>query len=130
MKVTGGLRKRWIINTVGVVCILGFICVLAVCMLFSAYYYSSMESDLYYRAQTTTDFFADYTSQNYKDYYQSCINYAKNFSEKNSLELQFINTEGAVVASSYGIWPGDAPETSDISEAIQERKISKFNMFR
>ena len=126
MKVNGGLRKRWIINTVGVVCILGLICVLVVTTLFSAYYYSSMESDLFYRAQTTTDFFADYTSQNYKDYYQSCINYAKNFSGKNSLELQFINTEGTVVASSYGIWPGEVPETSDITDAIRDRKISKF----
>ena len=126
MRVTGGLRKRWIINTVGVVYILGLICVFAVTVLFSAYYYSTMESDLFYRAQTTTDFFADYTSQNYKDYYQSCINYAKNYSGKNSLELQFINTEGTVVASSYGIWPGDAPETSDITSAIQDRKISKF----
>jgi len=126
MKLNGGLRKRWIINTLGVVCILGLICVLAVTMLFSAYYYSSMESDLFYRAQTTTDFFADYTSQNYKDFYQSCINYAKNYSDKNSLELQFINTEGTVVASSYGIWPGEASETSDITDAIADRKISKF----
>ena len=126
MKLNGGLRKRWIINTLGVVCILGLICVLAVTMLFSAYYYSSMESDLFYRAQTTTDFFAYYTSQNYKDFYQSCINYAKNYSDKNSLELQFINTEGTVVASSYGIWPGEASETSDITDAIADRKISKF----
>jgi len=121
-----GLRKRWIINTVGVVCALGLICALVVTIVFSAYYYSSMESDLYYRAKTTTDFFAEYTSQNYKDYYQSCINYTKSYTGKNSLELQFVNTDGEIIASSYGIWPGESPGTSDISDAIKTKVISKY----
>lgn len=126
MKRTGGLRKRWLMNTVCVVCALGLICALVITIVFSAYYYSSMESDLYYRARTTTDFFAEYTSQNYKDYYQSCINYTKSYTGKNSLELQFINTEGSIIASSYGIWPGESPRTSDIRDAISTKKISKF----
>ncbi len=126
MKRTGGLRKRWIINTVGVVCALGLICVLVITIVFSAYYYSNMESDLYYRAQTTTDFFAEYTSQNYKDYYQSCINYTKSYTGKNSLELQFINKDGDIIASSYGIWPGESPGTSDIRDAIASKQIKKF----
>ena len=74
MKKVSGLKKRWLMNTVGVVCALGVICVIIVTFAFAAYYYSSMESDLRYRAQTTTDFFADYLNQNYKEYYQSCIN--------------------------------------------------------
>jgi len=127
MKLTGGLRRRWLINTVGVVSLLGLICVLIVTAMFSAYYYSSMESDLFYRARTTTDFFADYTSQNYKDFYQSCINYTKSYSGKDSLELQFINAEGRIVASSYGNWPGESPTTTDIRDAIETRKISPFN---
>ena len=99
-----GLRRRWLINTVGIVCILGLVCVLAITAVFANYYYSAMESDMRYRARTTTEFFADYLNQNYKEYYQSCITYAQTFEDKNAMELQFINAQGRLVASSYGNW--------------------------
>ena len=121
-----GLRKRWLINTVGVVCALGMVCVLAVTVAFAAYYQSAMESDMRYRARTTTEFFADYLNQSYNEYYQSCITYAQTFEDKNNLELQFINAQGKIVASSYGSWAGPSPTTSDISSAISERAIEKF----
>lgn len=127
MKKIGGLRKRWLLNTAGVVFALGMVCVIAITLVFSAYYYSGMESDMYYRAQTTTDFFADYINQNYKEYYQSCINYANNFEQKNNIELQFIDARGRLVASSYGTWAGSAPTTSDITDAFHDRVISHYN---
>ena len=126
MKKISGLRKRWLLNTVGILCALGLVCVLIVTMVFSAYYYSGMTSDLKYRAQTTTAFFAEYINQSYKEYYQSCVDYAKSFEHKNKIELQFINTHGQIVASSYGSWPGPAPTTSDIQTAINTRSIEPF----
>ena len=121
-----GLRRRWIINTVGVVCILGLVCVLAVTAVFAAYYYSSVEADMRNRARTTTEFFADYSNQSYNRYYQSCITYAQTFEGRNNIELQFINTKGQIVASSYGKWAGQSPTTSDISEAIARRDIVSY----
>ncbi len=126
MKKVSGLKKRWLMNTVGVVCTLGLVCVLVVTFAFSAYYYSAMESDMRYRARTTTDFFADYLSQSYKDYYQSCINYAKSFEYKDRLELQFIDAQGRIVATSYGTWVGETPTTNDIQDALTTRVIGKF----
>ena len=126
MKKLGGLQKRWIFNTVGLVFILGLICVLAVTIAFSAYYYSGMESDLHYRAKTTTDFFSDYINQDYKGFYQSCINYANNFEDRNSLELQFIDTKGRLVASSYGNWAIDPPTTPEIQQAVSSRGIRTY----
>ena len=64
----GGLRKRWLLNTASVVIALGLVCVLAVTASFSSYYYSNMESDLTYRARTTTEFFAEYIDQTYKEF--------------------------------------------------------------
>ena len=81
MRKIGGLRKRWLLNTVGVVCILGILCVLAVTASFSAYYYSNVDSDLRKKAEETADFFADYLNQNYNEYYQSCITYAQTFED-------------------------------------------------
>ena len=113
-------------NTVRIMCAIGIVCVFAVCAVFTAYYYTSMESDLRYRARTTTDFFADYINQSYNEYYQSCITYAKTFDDRNSLELQFINAQGQIVASSYGQWSGRSPETSDITDAVTTRGPAKY----
>ena len=115
------MRRRWLLSTVRVMCAIGIVCAFAVTAAFAAYYYTSMESDMRYRARTTTDFFADYINQNYNEYYQSCITYAQTFDDRNSLELQFINVQGQIVASSYGQWTGRSPETSDISDAITTR---------
>lgn len=117
----GGLRKRWLLNTASVVFALGLVCVLAVTASFAAYYYATMEADLTYRARTTTDFFADYVDQTYNEYYQSCITYAQTFEDKDTLELQFINKQGDLVASSYGQWAGKSPDTPEIEKAVSSR---------
>lgn len=117
----GGLRKRWLLNTVSVVFALGLVFVMAVTAAFAAYYYSAMESDLKNRARTTTDFFANYVDQTYNEFYQSCITYAQTFVDKDALELQFINSQGDLVASSFGQWAGQSPDTPEIQEAVSTR---------
>ena len=123
---SGGLRRRWLINTAGVVFLLGLVCVMAVTASFAAYYYSNMQSDMEDRAETTTEFFANYLDQNYNAFYQSCITYAQTFEDRNILELQFINTGGDLVASSYGPWAGQAPSTPEIQEAVSKRGAIPF----
>ena len=122
-----GLRRRWLINTVGVVCSLGLVCVLIVTAVFAAYYNSAMESDMRYRAKTTAEFFAEYLNQSYTDYYQSCIAYAQSFADKDNLELQFIDANGRIVTSSYGSWAGRSPTTPEIADAISSRGPQKYN---
>lgn len=126
MKKSGSLRRRWILNTVGVVCALGLACVLAITVVFSAYYYSAMKSDMRYRAENTTNFFTGYINQNYQDYYQSCINYAKSFENRDTLELQFIDVSGQIVATSYGSWAGNPPNTPEIQAAVAKRGIEDY----
>ena len=123
---SGGLRRRWLINTAGVVFLLGLVCVMAVTASFAAYYYSNMQSDMEDRAETTTKFFANYLDQNYNSFYQSCITYAQTFEDRNILELQFINNQGDLVASSYGPWAGQAPNTPEIQEAVSKRGAIPF----
>ena len=122
----GGLQKRWLLNTASVVFTLGLVCVLAVTASFSMYYFSNMESDLKYRARTTTDFFADYIDQTYHEFYQSCITYAQTFEDKDNLELQFINKQGELVASSYGAWAGESPQTPEIEKAVASRYPERY----
>ncbi len=122
----GGLQKRWLLNTASVVFALGLVCVLAVTASFSAYYFSNMESDLKYRARSTSDFFADYIDQTYNEFYQSCITYAQTFEGKDTLELQFINNQGELVASSYGAWAGQSPKTPEIEQAVASRYPEQY----
>ena len=124
MKKVSGLRKRWLLNTVGVIFALGMVCVLAVTASFAAYYYSNMQSDMRFRAKTTSEFFEDYIDLNYNEFYQSCMTYARTFEDRNELELQFINKQGRIVASSYGNWVGLPPATSDIQDAVSTRGVS------
>ena len=121
-----GLRKRWIINTLCVVCVLGLLCVVLVTAAFADHYYSTMKSDLHYRAKNATGFFAEYQNQNYNEFYQSCITYARTFADKNNIELQFINRNGSVVVSSYDNWTSVSPTTPEIQQAIETRGVRTF----
>ena len=122
----GGLQKRWLINTVAVVFALGMLCVIAVTAVFSAYYHTGVQSDMRYRAESTTDFISDHSDLDYGEYYRTCIQYAKTFEDKNNLELQFIDINGRMVASSYGSWVGQAPTTLDIRSAMDSRGAQVF----
>ena len=126
MRKVSGLQRRWLQNTITVVCALGIACVLAVTASFAAYYYNNLESDMHRRASESTEFFAEYLNQNYNEYYQSCITYAQTFEERNHLELQFINAQGRLVVTSYGHWAGPSPATSDIAKAINNQTIEPY----
>ncbi len=126
MRKHSSLRGRWFSNTMTVICLMGLVCVLAISGTFAFYYYSTMRSDLYARARQTSQFFSGYIGQNDEDYYRSCITYAQTFEMSNRLELQFINADGLLVASSYGNWAGNSPTTSDITEAMESLQIRHF----
>ena len=126
VKKAGSLRKRWILNTVCVVLSLGIVCVLAITASYAAYYYSNMQSDLENRAKTTTEFFADYMDQDYSEFYQSCIAYTQSYEKRNTIELQFINRNGNIIASSYGLWAVEPPTTPEIQIAIDTRDAEPY----
>lgn len=121
-----GLRKRWTANTVGVVLALGLVCVAAVTASYAAYYYSNMQADLTRRAQSSTSFFSGGSHQDYGDYYQACITYARTYEAKDVIELQFIDRTGELVATSYGLWGSESPVTPEIARALVSRGCESF----
>ena len=62
MRNVAGLRKRWLMNTLSILFALGLVCALAVTAVFALYHYSGLESDMRFRAKTTTSLFSDYIS--------------------------------------------------------------------
>ena len=121
-----GLRRRWMANTVGVIVSLGLVCAAAVTASYAAYYYSNMQADLKHRAQSSTDFFSGTSHQDYSEYYQACITYARTYESKDIIELQFIDNTCKLVASSYGMWGNESPETPDIAQALSSRGCEPF----
>ena len=125
-KKLAGLEKRWFLNNVSYMITLAVVCVATITISISVYYYSNIRSSLENKAKTTTDFFGNYISQSYNEYYQSCIKFAQTFEDKDNLELQFISTSGKIVASSYGQWAGQPPQTGDVADAIATQEIAHF----
>lgn len=126
LKKITGLQKRWLINNVSIMIVLVILAVLVFSISIGVYYYSNVSSGLQAKAKTTTDFFGNYISQSYNDYFQSCTKFAQSFEESDVLELQFISVSGKVVASSYGPWTGHIEKTGDILQAMENREIAVF----
>ena len=89
-----GLQRRWLVNTFSVIVALGLVCVSAVTASYAAYYYSNMQADLRHRAQSATSFFSDNSYQDFSEYYQACITYARSYESRDVIELQFIDRSG------------------------------------
>lgn len=121
-----GLQGRWLRNTLSIVLALVLLCVTALSVTVAAYYYSNMQAGMEAKARASTSFFETYIGKSYNEYYRSCAKFAQTFEAKDIMELQFINTNYRVVASSYGQLSAKAAVTSDITEAIETKKISSF----
>ena len=104
-----GLRKRWLLNSVGpVIAILMLIAVL-VEVGFTSMYYSSARATLEAKASAGADYFNTYSMSNYSDYYRSATLYAAYFEDADRVELQFLNRYGRVEASTTGLQAGTSP---------------------
>ena len=122
----GGLRRRWLINTIGVIFALGLVCVSAVTASYAAYYYGNMQYDLEKRAVSSTSYFAENTKQDYEDFYRACILYARTYEARDRIEVQFIDSSGELIATSYGRWGDESPTTPEITEAMSTRWCKPF----
>lgn len=121
-----GLRKRWLVNSLGPV----FAVVLLVAGVFCAgianYYYNMMLDGLKTRATHASDYFMTFAMSSYSEFSQYATSYAAEFAEKDNLELQFISKQGQVEVSSSGLTAGLSPRTPDIIDALQEGVVSHY----
>ncbi len=126
MKRTKGLQGRWLRNTLSIVLAIVLVSVTALSVTVAAYYYSNMRAGMESKARASTSFFETYIGQSYNEYYSSCAKFTQTFESKDVMELQFINTNYRIVASSYSRLSAKAAVTSDVTEAIETRQISSF----
>lgn len=119
-----GIKGRWMVNGIAAVFLVVTVGIVAFSLSIYNYYYSSARTGLENKAQTATEFFTTYVSKSYLEYYQSAYRYTESFEDKDSIELQFVNSKGRVEVSSYDISAGSSPGTPDISNALSTGDIS------
>ena len=113
-------------NTIGVVLSVGALCVAAITALYGLSCYTSIRSDMEDRARSAQAFFSDVTVQSYDAYLDSCSLYVRTFEERDDITLQFINSEGALLAVSSTGDSVDSFHTPEIREAISVRDVSTY----
>ena len=120
------LRRRWVMQTLWFLLVVGLVCVVAVTAVYGVFSYSALRKDMNDRAQSTFDFFGDHVAQTFEDYYQTCIDYATTFRDRDDITLQFIDAEGKLAASSQGMQAKQSLHTPEIKEAVSVRDICDY----
>ena len=127
--VARGLRSRWMINSVGVVLGIVTIIVIFIAIALSNYYYNSMQMGLESKVNTASEFFSSYANSE-SQYLEMANSYVKEFTEKDHLELQFIDTRRQrVVFSSMSIYGLNAMAqeiTPDVEMAIENQSTGRW----
>lgn len=121
-----GIKQKWMFNCMLVTIIAVIVSVAAFSVSKANYYYSGIRSGMESKAKTATDFFANYVTRTYGEYYQSAYKYTDLFDGRDRMELQFINTQGRIVVSTYGLTAGTSPATEDITAAIETKSLKSW----
>ena len=123
---TRGLRQRWLRGTMVIVLMAVIVATCLFSIVIHNYYYSTMRTGLEAKAKTATDFFANYVGRSYAEYYNSAFRYTESFKESDRIELQFLNSDGSIMISSFTITSGTHPNTPDVKKAFETQQISSW----
>ena len=110
-----GIRRRWLINSVGVVLLVLAMALGTFAAAMWSYYYTTTMNDLERQAEDRARGFASYTRSQFWSNAQSAV---QEFDNKTKLELQFLDVTGAVQYSSNDLAAGTMPDTPDIQSAL------------
>lgn len=111
-----GIRRRWLLNSVGVVALILALALGTFGASLYNYYYNDTRDDLMRKASSTANGFRLYTYADYRTAAQQTVN---NYEEKSRLELQFLDPSGAVLYSGNDLTAGSTPGTPDIQGALE-----------
>ncbi len=113
-----GIRKRWLLNNIGVVLLILLLALGSLSAVLWSYYYRSTTDDLARKASSAASGFKRYTRTEYRAAAQQTVS---NYEEKSCLELQFLDLSGAVTYSGNALTSGSTPGTPDIQIALEKQ---------
>ena len=118
-----GIRRRWLLNSVGIVALIIILAVSAFTASLVNYYYTETANSLERKATSTANGFRLYTRSDYRTAAQQTVN---NYEDKSRLELQFLDTGGAVLYSGNDLTAGSTPNTPDIQDAMESKSAESW----
>ncbi len=118
-----GIRRRWLLNSVGIVALIIVLAVSAFAVSLVNYYYTETADSLERKASSTANGFRLYTRSDYRTAAQQTVN---SYEDKSRLELQFLDTSGAVLYSGNDLTAGSTPNTPDIQTAMESKSAASW----
>ena len=118
------IRHRWMVNSITLVVLVVVVAVAAFTIAMTNYYYSTMRSGMANSVEYLANWFSDYDSAS--TYLSNARSTAAEFTEKDRIELQFLNSYGKVQVSTSDLTVGTAPATDDIARAIEMRTMQTW----
>lgn len=118
----GGLRGRWLMNSLSFVVVILAAVVIAVSMGVSSYYYNTLHDMLSYRLNAlTTNFYNSGWMNSLETYYYGMEKTIGDFDTdmRDKIELQFLSEQGTIIKSSSGLNDGTLAATGDVDRAFR-----------
>ena len=114
------LRWRWLFNTLAATFVVVALAMTAFSLAMYSYYTSTILATLESKAQTAAGMFRNYTELNY---WATARQFINQFEEKNSIEVQILNSSGRILMSSAMSISGASVNSSDVRTAIAEKRL-------
>lgn len=117
-----GIKRRWFLNNISVVLVAMILLVVSVGVGVTNYYYSTVQSGLETRANTTAKYINRYMSFSYAEFYEYSFQLVQEFSDADKIEMQILDFRGRIMFSSIGLTAGARPSTTEVDRAIVSGK--------
>ncbi len=123
----GGIRGRWMMNSLSFVLIILASVMIFVSLGVSGYYYSSVRDNLLSRATQTADTYRKYFTETYDQFYTQAQSSVTTFELKDKMEMQFLDRNGRILLSTSGLSSGGMASTEEASQALSEQHAAVFS---
>ena len=91
----------------------------------TSYYYNSVRASLTSRTSTARQI-NQYMSASYDQFYSYAGQLVQDFSDRDKIEMQFVDTYGRIMFSSTGLTAGSIPSTGDVADCLSKQETSYF----
>ena len=123
----GGLKGRWLVNSLSFVVIILAVIIIFVSVGISSYYYSSIRDNLKSRVHSTMSSIRDNFTDTYDQYLSGIDQYVLSYEDKDKVELQFIDNSGRIIRSTSDLTTESNPSTDDARRALTEKTVCSFS---
>ena len=123
MKNRTSLRHRWLIETVSIALAIGLVCGALITVCFASYCYTDMQQDMERRAKNVGTALAGHQDASVDGFSDACAAYAVSYDRGSGVELQYLNVDGELIATSGRPLSG---VTADAAEAATYRAVRVF----